>query len=144
MIFRKWLISDNNDISVMEEKYFTDPWSVAMLDASVKGNGFVGYVAVENDKICGYIGADYCFEVADILLVAVDENFRRKGVATKLFEKVETELKENDVERIMLEVRKSNFAAQNCYAKLGFKVIAVREKYYQYTEDALIMEKKIK
>ena len=38
-----------------------------------------------------------------------------------------------------LEVRRSNKAAQNLYHKLGFIDVGYRKRYYENTEDALIM-----
>jgi len=38
-----------------------------------------------------------------------------------------------------LEVRRSNQAAQNLYHKLGFIDVGYRKRYYENTEDALIM-----
>ena len=44
------------------------------------------------------------------------------------------------VERMTLEVRVSNDAAQGLYKKLGFRACGIRPKYYQdNNEDALIM-----
>ena len=45
---------------------------------------------------------------------------------------------------VYLEVRPSNEAARAFYAKLGFKTIGTRLKYYTDTgEDALVLKKKI-
>ena len=38
-----------------------------------------------------------------------------------------------------LEVRRSNVAAQNLYHKLGFIDVGYRKRYYENSEDALIM-----
>ena len=43
----------------------------------------------------------------------------------------------------MLEVRRSNIPAQKLYEKHGFKQIAIRNNYYDNTEDALIYEKEL-
>jgi ribosomal-protein-alanine N-acetyltransferase len=43
-------------------------------------------------------------------------------------------------ERMLLEVRVSNFVAQNLYRKYGFEVIGRRPRYYTDNhEDALVM-----
>ena len=46
-----------------------------------------------------------------------------------------------NAQRILLEVRASNTAAQQLYRKHGFVQIATRKNYYGGTEDAWIMEK---
>ena len=92
----------------------------------------------------GYI--DYWF-VADevhLLNLAVDPEFRRKGLANSLMEVMIEDAKRVGQKSIYLEVRQSNFGAQDFYRKLGFKDIGIRKGYYVETnEDALVMEKEI-
>jgi ribosomal-protein-alanine N-acetyltransferase len=48
--------------------------------------------------------------------------------------------REGGQSRITLEVRASNFGAQELYRNAGFRAVALRRGYYQDTgEDALIM-----
>ena len=142
MEIRRWRYEDNKQIEAIERESFPDPWNYRMLTESFLSDNFVGFVAEENGEVKGYIGSAYCLEEGEILLVAVKEDFRRKGLATSLLKALEEELFSLGVERLLLEVRRSNYGAQMCYVKFGFAVIAVREGYYQGKEDALIMEKK--
>ncbi len=143
ILFQKWQVEDLGDIGNLEAKCFSDPWSKSMLLASFCQEGFIGYTAKIKDKLIGYIGCSYLFETADVLLIAVDEEYRKQGVATKLLTLAEDEMRTNGVQKIMLEVRVSNLSAYKCYEKLGYKKIAVRERYYGDSEDAIIMEKDI-
>ncbi len=46
---------------------------------------------------------------------------------------------------LTLEVRESNYAAQNLYEKYGFKKLGVRKRYYSDNrEDAWIMTKELR
>ena len=127
----------------MEEKYFPDPWNFKMLAGTFLLDNFVGLVEEREGKVVGYIGSTYCIDEAEITLVAVDEDYRRRKIATTLFDELFRILKEKGVERVLLEVRRSNYSAQKCYVKAGFSVLSVREGYYPDKEDALIMEKRI-
>lgn len=50
--------------------------------------------------------------------------------------------KERGANMMTLEVRKSNYVAQNLYSKLGFEPIGIRRGYYMDDrEDAVIMLK---
>ncbi len=142
MNIRKWAFTDNKAIEKLEKAYFEDPWNMQMLSGSFLLDNFIGYVAEDGGEIKGYVGATYCLDEGEILLVAVKSDVRRKGVASQLLEKVETELCDKGVNRILLEVRRSNAAAIRCYEKFGFTILTVRKGYYQGKEDALIMEKK--
>ena len=73
----------------------------------------------------------------EILNVAVDPRFRRRGLARKLMQA----LLDNYQGTVFLEVRQSNLAARKLYHSLGFEVIAVRQSYYSDTgESAIVMK----
>ena len=143
MLIRPWQKEDNAKISLLEQQCFSDPWYKEMIENAFCQFNFLGFVACENQQVVGYIGGQSLFEDGEILLVAVDESQRGKGFGKSLVEAFSTALKKKGVEKIFLEVRKSNFVAINCYARCGFLQIAERKGYYSNGEDALIMEKKL-
>ena len=68
----------------------------------------------------------------EVLNLAVDPEFRRRGIGTRL-------LRHIDSRHVFLEVRESNEVAQNLYRKLGFAEIGRREKYYDDPVEAAIV-----
>jgi ribosomal-protein-alanine N-acetyltransferase len=73
----------------------------------------------------------------EILSVAVDPPFRRRGVARKLIQEVLA----GHRGAVFLEVRQSNVAARKLYHSLGFETIAVRKEYYPDSgEPAIVMK----
>ena len=72
--------------------------------------------------------------------VAVADDFRRRGIATTLLERL-FEVAATDSQRgYTLEVRVSNSPAIRLYERLGFEARGVRRGYYtDNREDALIM-----
>jgi ribosomal-protein-alanine acetyltransferase len=73
----------------------------------------------------------------EILNVAVDPPFRRRGVARKLIQEVFAGHRGN----VFLEVRQSNLAARKLYHSLGFETIAIRKGYYSDSgEPAIVMK----
>ena len=95
------------------------------------------YNYIENDIVLGYSEIRLVDGVLDIMNLFVNEDSRRKGIATSLMNKVFEEDKYN---RIMLEVNENNKEAMRLYSKLGFKEISIRERYYD-KDSAIIMEK---
>ena len=94
-------------------------------------------IAVENDKVLGYIGVEKISGEIHIINTAVHPDCRGKGIGKKLVESI---LNDNDV--FFLEVRVSNLAAQKLYGRYGFKIVGTRKKYYQdNNEDAYIMKR---
>lgn len=95
------------------------------------------YNYMDEEKVLGYLEIRLVDGVVDIMNLFVNEEERRKGIATSLMEKMfETE----DYSRIMLEVNENNEEAIKLYNKLGFKEISIRDRYYN-EDSALIMEK---
>ena len=141
MTVRPWLFSDIKEILIIEKECFKDAWSMEMLADLFLSNGFYGLVCENDGKIVGYIAVKYVLDEGEINLVAVKKQSQRKGVATLLLNTMEKELKEKGVSKLFLEVRRSNLNAQALYEKCNYKYIAVREKYYNGLEDALIMSK---
>ena len=83
-----------------------------------------------DDKVIGFMSYSIIYENADINYIAVDLDYRRKGVAQKMFEYALSDLKNNMVEKFSLEVRADNKEAINFYLKNGFKIFDIRKKYY--------------
>lgn len=145
MTVRKLLFTDIGKIYEIEKKSFEDAWTKQMLADATLADNFFGLVAEKEDgTLLGYLFSTYCLEEAEIDIVAVDKPYQRQGIATALLENLSQNLKPLGVEKIFLEVRRSNENAQLLYEKNGFKYIAVRPLYYGGKEDALIMSKIIK
>lgn len=96
---------------------------------------------IENDEVIGFVLLEETIDVINVVDVLVLEDYRRKGIASKLFEFIIDKYK-NKKEKIMLEVRENNAKAIALYKKYGFKQIHIRKNYYK-GEDALIMEVKL-
>ena len=144
MIIRKWLYADNLSVYKIEKESFSDAWTMEMISDTFIQDNFIGFVAEEDEKVIGYIALTYCLDEAEINIIAVTREFRRKGVASALLNKVYETLIEAGIDKIFLEVRRSNKSAQNLYNKHGFTFIGVRPKYYKGVEDALLMRKDLK
>ena len=96
-------------------------------------NSFI-YAYLIDEKICGYLMVLDSIDVYEILAIATVEEYRNKGLAQELLDKIKTK-------DIFLEVRKNNEKAINFYKKNNFKQISIRKGYYSDpTEDAIIMK----
>lgn len=143
-MIRLWQKEDNAAVCELEKECFPDPWNIDMIDSCVRSGNFYGLVDERDGKIAGYIGSIFDLWEGEILLVAVREEYRRNGIGRALLSGVLERYERAGKEAVYLEVRKSNLAAQSLYYSLGFEKIAVREKYYQNTEDALVLKKSFK
>ncbi|MEM1236698.1 MAG: GNAT family N-acetyltransferase [Pseudomonadota bacterium] len=97
-------------------------------------------VAVES----GYAVARRVLDEAELVLIATTPMARRKGVATGLLARLESDLIDKGVIRIMLEVVATNTAAIDFYLRQGFQQSGRRNGYYGPGHDALLFEKSLK
>ncbi|MDO8518931.1 MAG: ribosomal protein S18-alanine N-acetyltransferase [Deltaproteobacteria bacterium] len=95
----------------------------------------------EGKKSIGKIEFNAVSDELEIINIEVPQEFRRQGIATKLFQKMLSS--HAQVRSVFLDVRPSNAPALAFYQKMGFKQIRLRPKYYSDGEDAIVMVKKI-
>ena len=120
--------------SLEKEIFKNSSFNRVYLDTLVKGNNSFIYVYLIEDKICGYLMVLDSIDVYEILAIATIKEYRNKGVAQELLDKIKTK-------DIFLEVRESNQVAINFYKKNKFKEISVRKNYYsEPNENAIIMK----
>jgi ribosomal-protein-alanine N-acetyltransferase len=90
--------------------------------------------------ILGYGGFWLMYDEAHISTLAIRVAWRRRGLGELLLVALLDEAQRLRASRATLEVRVSNVAAQNLYAKYGFEQMGRRKGYYaDNREDALIL-----
>ena len=77
-----------------------------------------------------------------LLNLAVDPEWRRKGLAVAALEDVETYARRQDLTELHLEVRESNLPAQLLYRKVGFEAVEILHAHYG-SDDAYLMKKAV-
>ncbi len=134
------------DIVSLGEKIFTNSWNEQMVATSMYGTYDTVLTAVDtsnNNALAGYCIFTAPCEDCELLRIAVDKDYRRKGIGRKLIDAMIHICAKNKGENIFLEVRESNKPAISLYEAMGFDEISRRRDYYREpTEDAVIMELK--
>ena len=129
-------------VAALEKICFADPWSEMSIASELQSLWSYWLVALEEDRVVGYVGSQSSIDEADIMNVAVHPDFRRRGVAEALIIRLVSDLKERGIHALLLEVRVSNTPAITLYEKLGFSQVGRRKNYYHNPkEDALILRK---
>jgi ribosomal-protein-alanine N-acetyltransferase len=93
------------------------------------------FVARINGHIVGFAGFWMIYDEANIVNIVVHPSFRNLGIGTKLLYTILKNAKEKNAKFATLEVRASNTIAIKLYEKFGFKLIAIRKKYYENPEE---------
>ena len=142
MILEKMNSSHVTQIAELEKICFSDPWSERSVASELDNKLAFWLVAVEGEKVAGYIGSQTVVGETDMMNVAVHPDFRRQGIAEALINALVDNLKQMESQCLTLEVRVSNIPAVSLYEKLGFAEIGRRKNYYRNPkEDALILRK---
>ena len=141
-MIRLFELSDLKEIETIERECFRVPYAEKMLESSFHAPTFFGMLD-KDEEIKGYVFATVVLDEVNIDRVAVREKYRGNKVATNLLGKAEELFLEKGIKYVYLEVRRSNVKAISLYEKLGYKIIGVREKYYENIEDAFVMHKQL-
>jgi ribosomal-protein-alanine N-acetyltransferase len=144
VIIRGMLPKDLDQIVNIEIICFSLPWSKASFENELKNEYAYYQCAEESGKIAGYMGMWRIIDECHITNVAVLPEYRNRGIAGKLIQKMVEICKCSEISSMTLEVRVSNIPAINLYKKFGFFSVGKRPNYYtKPAEDALIMWKEI-
>lgn len=105
-----------------------------------------GDLALNRDDIpLGFVLVQTVLDEAEIVTIVVAKDARKRGVARKMLSAVFDRLRDNDVERVLLEVAEDNPPAIALYHDCGFEKIGRRKRYYRRKSgrevDALVMER---
>lgn len=93
----------------------------------------------DRSLVVGYAGLQVILDEGHIMNLAVHPDYRQRGIAELLLLHQFAEALRRGALRLTLEVRSSNFAAQQLYLKYGFSKAGRRRRYYGDGEDAIIM-----
>jgi ribosomal-protein-alanine N-acetyltransferase len=96
--------------------------------------------AAEASRIIGYCGFWLIVDEAHVTTVAVHPDYRGQSLGELVLLQILERCLGNSIRWVTLEVRATNYNAQNLYYKHGFVSMGIRPRYYQDNqEDALIM-----
>ena len=118
---------------------FDEFWNINNLRNDFANPNSKYFVAKIDDEIVGFAGILKICDEANIMNIATKVSKRHLGIGTKLLEALISSAKEMGCTSITLEVNDHNTVAINLYEKFNFKRIGIRKKYYNNTDDAIIM-----
>ena len=129
-------------LAALEKECFSTPWSEKLFTDDLSNENAEFFLAVKNDEVLGYVGLYNILGDGYITDIAVFEKYRKQGIATELIVNLLRYAKQNNMNFVTLEVRKSNLKAINLYTKMGFHTVGERKNYYTNpVEDAVLMTK---
>jgi ribosomal-protein-alanine N-acetyltransferase len=128
-------------VMAIERQVYPRPWSPNLFLSEMAESGNRRYLVARIDReVVGYGGLICYGEEAHVTNIAVDPEWHRQKIGTRLLHDLVVEAGGMGAEAVSLEVRVTNWGAQRLYGRFGFHPVGVRKNYYQEIgEDALIM-----
>jgi ribosomal-protein-alanine N-acetyltransferase len=141
---RRLKLRDLGAVERIERRSYASPWSRSMFASELAkpSSLCLGAFELERKALVGYLIISRYVDAWHVMNIAVEPDFRRRGVATMLLERLFELTAGNGDRGYTLEVRVSNKGAITLYERLGFRARGMRPGYYtDNREDAIVMWK---
>lgn len=138
----RWMIRrDMPEVLEIENRSFEFAWTEEDFIRCLRQRNCIGMVAEHDERVVGFMIYELHKNRLHILNFAVHPEFRRHGVARNMVRKLIGKLSPQRRNRILLEIRETNLAAQLFFRDAGFRAISVLREFYEDTpEDAYLMQ----
>jgi ribosomal-protein-alanine N-acetyltransferase len=132
---------DMTEVLSIENASFEFAWSEEDFIRCLRQRNCIGMVAEHEERIVGFMIYELHRNRLHLLNFAVHADFHRRGVGSRMITKLISKLSSQRRDRITLEVRETNLAAQLFFRHMGFRAVAVLRDFYEDTvEDAYLMQ----
>lgn len=121
---------------------FDDFWTASMLKHELENKQNLNshyFVAKMQNEIVGFAGVLMIIDEINIMNIVVRKSKRKLGIGTYLLQTIMDFANNKNASSITLEVNEKNMPAICLYKKFGFKQVGLRKKYYNNTDNAILM-----
>lgn len=122
--------------------YEFDQWDYDRFEQIIKYELPIITIEVDGQIVASLIYLT-CLDELRIIDLVVHPAYRNYGYAKKLLYAAIVDAREQSLRYVLLDVRVGNFKAINLYTKIGFRVITIRNSFYnynEYVEDSYLMQ----
>ena len=113
-------------------------WNERQFLSELRASYALCLVYEDAETFAGYTIFHLMGSDSELLTIAVDPKFQRKGIASTLLNEGLGKLNQENGDHCFLEVREGNSAAKALYEKHGFQPYGQRERYYDDGETAIL------
>jgi len=138
----RWMVRrDMPEVLDIEGQSFEFRWSEEDFMRCLRQRNCIGMVAEFEEQVVGFMIYELHKTRLHLLNFAVNPSFRRRAVGQAMMGKLVSRLSHQRRNRILLEVRETNLAAQLFFRNIGFRAVSVLRDFYEdTTEDAYLMQ----
>ncbi len=139
---RRMTAADADAVAALELAIFHEGWTAEVYRREMENRLSRYWLLGRGSVLLGFAGVWCVIDEAHLLTIGVRPEYRGQGLGDLLFQAALRHARYRRQERMVLEVRESNRAAQQLYAAYGFVPGGRRRAYYTDNgEDALLMER---
>lgn len=132
---------DLDAVMEVERRIYEFPWTPGNFHDSIRA-GYDCWICRNGAGVLSYAVMMLAAGEAHLLNLSVDTEFRRRGHGTRLLQHLILTARARGAHILYLEVRPSNAAGLELYARNGFRQIGARRNYYparEGSENALVL-----
>jgi [ribosomal protein S18]-alanine N-acetyltransferase len=132
---------DLEPVTGIEQRIYEFPWTTGNFRDSIRA-GYSCWTLCGVEGLIGYAVLMLAAGEAHLLNLSIDAPFQRRGHGTRLLEHLVSIARSYRARTLFLEVRPSNAAGLELYARRGFRQVGVRRDYYPAPggrENALVL-----
>ncbi|NYT03123.1 MAG: ribosomal protein S18-alanine N-acetyltransferase [Candidatus Methanofastidiosa archaeon] len=144
MIVRNVIADDIYRVIELEYQNFEYPYPPEIINFLYESYRDTFLVVEKDTEVIGFVIGIVQKKEGHILVIAIRDDFKRKGIGTFLMKKLIDIYEKKGINRLKLEVRVSNIAAISMYKHLGFKITNRLKRYYENGEDGLLLRREMR
>lgn len=145
MSIRPAVLADCVILAAIDAEANPSPWSTLQFQTALANHLDTVMIFEQDNQPVAFAVWQILFDESELHLIATASCYRRQGIAGQLMRYWLNQAQNNQVSRLLLEVRESNSAARQFYQKWAFAETGMRKNYYSLPdgtrENAVLMEK---
>lgn len=124
------MVGEDLDLVIeIERRIYEFPWTRGNFRDSIRA-GYSCWVCRNGGAMLGYAVLMLAAGEAHLLNLTIDSSFQRRGHGGRMLQHLVQTARDYGARVLFLEVRPSNSAGLELYARHGFRQIGVRRDYY--------------
>lgn len=130
------------EVLEIERRAYPFPWTDSIFRDCLRAGYSAWLLRCSDGTMAGYALMSMAVGEAHVLNICVDPRWQQRGLGLMLLHHLLGLARAANCTIVLLEVRKSNKAAQRLYDSVGFQRLGVRKNYYPAKdgrEDALVL-----
>ncbi len=129
-----------SELAILANPYTSKEKYQSHVIDELEENPDLTFVAVDKDKVVGYVQGDTRGPKTAIEDIAVAKNYRGMGIGQQLLETELDALKKKGAKMVFAEVHYKNARAIPFYYRNGFRIIGFLQDYFGTGHDAIILK----